>query len=81
MISDSRENNYILEVFDVNEVKTRYTITNGEDDFEDVRESTMKKLKSFDFLSSKILPSSDRIIRTKYFIHERFRAHVFIACL
>lgn len=81
VISDSSENNYILEVFDVNEVKTSYTITNGEDDFEDVRESTMKKLKSFDFLRSKILPSSDRIVRTKYFVPERFRAQVFIACL
>ena len=81
VISDPMENNFILEVFDVNQVKTSYTITNGEDDFEEVRESTMKKLRSFDFLLSKILPSSDRIIRTKYFIPERFRAQVFIACL
>lgn len=81
IISDSSEKNYILEVFDVHEVKTSYTITNGEDDFEDVKESTMKKLKSFDFLSSKILPSSDSIVRTKYFIPERFRYQVFLACL
>ena len=81
VISDSRENNYILEVFDVNEVKTSYTITNGEDDLEDERESTMKKLKSFDFIRSKILPSSDMIVRTKYFIPERFRVQVFLACL
>lgn len=81
VISYSSENNYILEVFDVQEVKTSYTITNGEDDFEDIRESTMKKLKSFDFLHSKILPSCDRIVRTKYFIPERFRAQVFLACL
>lgn len=81
VISDSSENNYILEVFDVQQLKTSYTITNGDDDFEDIRESTMKKLKSFNFLYSKILPSSDRIVRTKYFIPERFRAQVFLACL
>lgn len=81
VISDSSENNYIIEIFDVQEVKTSYTITNGEDDFEDVLESTMKKLKTFDFIRSKSLPSSDRIIRTIYFIPERFRAQVFIACL
>ena len=81
VISDSSENNYILEVFDVQEVKISYTITNGEDDFEDITEATMKKLKSFNFLHSKILPSSDRIVRTKYFIPERFRVQVFLACL
>lgn len=81
VISDSSENNYIIEIFDVQEVKTSYTITNGEDDFEDVLESTMKKLKTFDFIRSKSLPSSDRIIRTIHFIPERFRAQVFIACL
>jgi hypothetical protein len=81
LISDSSESNYILEVIDVNTGEIRYTITNGEDDFQDVRVSTMKKLKLFYFLRSKYLPSCDRIIRAKYFIPERFRSEVFSACL
>ena len=75
----SGENCYILEIFDINEVKTSYIITNGEDDIEDVRELTMKKLKSFDFMRSQILPSSDRIIRTKHFIPEELKVKVYLA--
>lgn len=81
VISDSSEDNYILEVFDINECKTTFTITNGTDDFEDVRQSTMDKLRSFDFLWTKLLPSSDSIVRSKYYIPERYRAQVYIACL
>ncbi|MDD4636504.1 MAG: hypothetical protein PHV66_02695 [Bacteroidales bacterium] len=73
--------NYILEVFDIQEVKTTYTLTNGEDDFEDIRASTMRKLKLFDFISSKVLPSSEMIIRTKYYIPEKFLHQVFLLCL
>lgn len=81
VISDSKEKNYILEIFDVNEVKTTYTLTNGTDDFEDIRESTMHRLKQFGFLSYEMLLSSDRILRIKHFIPERFRVQVFIASM
>lgn len=81
VISDSRENNYILEVFDMDEMKTTFTVTNGEDDYVDLRESTMKKLWQFDFMFKKIMPSSERIIRMKHFIPEKFRYEVFKACL
>lgn len=81
VISDSNEKNYILEIFEVNKVKSTYTITDGENDFEDIRQSTMNKLKQFHFLLNKVLPSSVGVIRTKYYIPERFRAQVFIACL
>lgn len=81
VISDSTEKNYILEIFDIHEVKTTYTLTNGSDDFEDIRESTMHRLKQFSFMSHKILPSSDQVLRVKHFIPERFRAQVFVACL
>ncbi len=77
----STEKSYILEIFDIHEVKTTYTLTNGCDDFEDLRKSTMAKLKSFNFITSKVLPSSETVIRTKYFIPEKFRHEIFLACL
>ena len=81
VISDSIENNYILEVFDIDKMKTTFTVTNGEDDYADLKESTMKKLWQFNFIFKKILPSSDRIIRMKHFIPKKFRHEVFKACL
>jgi len=81
MISVSGDENYIIEVFYVNRIKKKYVITNGNDDFEDLTESTMNILRQFDFLHSKILSSSEIIIRTKYFIPERFRVDVFLACI
>lgn len=81
VISDAREQNYILEVWEMNTLKSTFTITNGEDDFEDLREPTMDKLRSFQFLWSKQLPSSFEVIRTKYYIPERFKAQVYVACL
>lgn len=75
-ISDITEKNYILEIFDAYEVKTTYTLTNGTDDFEDIRESTMHRLKQFSFMSHKILPSSDHVIRVKHFIQPESCANV-----
>lgn len=81
VISDSSENNYILEVWEMNTLKSTYTITDGENDLEDIRESTMDKLRQFDFLWNKQLPSSFEVIRTKHYIPERFRVQVFLACM
>lgn len=81
VISDSSENNYILEVWEMNTLKSTYTITDGENDFEEIRKTTMDKLLQLDFFRSKKLPSSFEVIRTKHFIPERFRAQVFSACL
>ena len=80
-MADGSEKNYIMEVFDLDEMKTTFTLTNGDDDFEDVREVTMKKLWQFDFMHKSVLPSCDRIVRLKHFIPEKHRYDVFKACL
>lgn len=81
VISDANEKNYILEVWEMNTLKSTYTITDGDNDLEDIRSSTMKKLLQFDFIKTKKLPSSFEIIRTKYYIPEKFKAQVFSACI
>ena len=80
VISNANENNYILEVFDIREVKSTYTVTNGEDDFLEVRNNTMEILKKLSFMYYTLMPSSDIILRQKHYISKKYRDAVFLYC-
>jgi hypothetical protein len=81
VMSNAEENNYVLEVFDTRNQKYQYILTNGEDDFDIIRYSTIKVLENMDIFKIKDSPSSDTIVRQKIFLDPKVKDDVFRSCL
>lgn len=77
MMCDHKNPKFIHEIANYSNNEITYTLTNGQDDFFDIRPQTMNKLKKLDFLKNESLPGTYFIIRTKYFIHENNKVMVF----